>query len=124
MSRSDADPLQHPRLSQYARRYRTGWFIIGAAMVFASLVAVALPWPMKVLADFVLGNEKPTGAIAWLISVLPRASSSKYALAIWAALGGLVLFILNALIDVVLTCSWVRFGQAAVYNLAQSIFAA
>ena len=41
----------------------------------------------------------------------------------WVALGGLAVFVVNSVVDVILSLAWVRVGQQMVYDLARDLFA-
>jgi ATP-binding cassette subfamily B protein/subfamily B ATP-binding cassette protein MsbA len=42
---------------------------------------------------------------------------------VWSVAGGLLIFVINSVVDVILTMSWIRFGQRMVYDLAKDLFA-
>jgi ATP-binding cassette subfamily B protein/subfamily B ATP-binding cassette protein MsbA len=76
-----------------------------------SAVTVLQPWPMKLLVDYALGDA---GSIA---SLSPAGM-------VWAAaLATLGLFLVNALLDVVVSWTWMATGQRMVYDLAADVFA-
>ncbi|HEX5421260.1 MAG TPA: ABC transporter ATP-binding protein, partial [Gammaproteobacteria bacterium] len=110
------------RLLSYAKPYRRGWFRIAAMSTVAGVVALAQPWPLKVVVDQILGQQPPGGAIAWLVQVLPGASSRTGLLA-WAALASLPLFLLSGLIEYRMALGWLRVGQRMVYDLERDLFA-
>ena len=85
--------------------------------------ALLQPWPMQVLADHVL-NGKPvtSSALAHLIAVLPGAGSTHGLLA-WVVAAGLLVFVFNSLLDLILTFGWINVGQRMVYDLARDLFA-
>ena len=75
-----------------------------------SAVTVLQPWPMKVLVDYALGN-------AGKIAVLSASAM------IWGAAGAtLGLFLINALLDVVVSWTWMATGQRMVYDLTADVF--
>lgn len=109
------------RLLGYAKTYRPGWLLIAGLGILGSGVALATPWPMKVVVDQILGQKDPRGAIAWLVDHLPGASSSG-GLLLWAALGSIGIFLLSSLVEAALALNWLRVGQRTVYDLARDLF--
>src|SRR6185503_11360936 len=73
------------------------------------------PWPMQMLVDHVLGTAS--------YSVGLPGASSRHGLLIWIVGAGLGIFLLNAVMDAVLTLSWPRIGQSMVYDLAAQMLA-
>jgi ATP-binding cassette subfamily B protein len=75
-----------------------------------SVTTVLQPWPLKLLVDHALGNA---GAIA---GMSPSAT-------IWFAAGAtLGLFLINVLLDVVVSWTWMAAGQRMVYELTADVF--
>src|SRR5687767_10019523 len=94
----------------YARPYRAQWSAIVALTVTASAVALLTPWPMQFLVDHVLGDVPLPPALARLLSWAPDLSSAPLMIALVVS-AGLLLLVVNALLDAVLTCAGVRVGQ-------------
>ena len=90
-------------LLQYARRYWKGWLLILVVTFASAGLALAYPWPLKVLVDDVLGNHQGN-------------------LLLWVVLAELGIFAAGSVLDVVLTTLWVKVGQAMVYDLAGDLF--
>ena len=114
---------RYRRLLAYGRRYRSGWVLIAALNLLSGFLALAQPWPMKVVIDHVLAQRPSVGALGWLVEILPGAAGSRGGLLLWAAFGTLGIFLLGSLIDVMLAIGWLRVGQQTVYDLAQDLFA-
>jgi ATP-binding cassette, subfamily B, bacterial len=75
-----------------------------------SATTVLQPWPMKLLVDFALGDA---GTVAGL-----SASAT-----IWLVAGAtLGLFLINVLLDVVVSWTWMATGQRMVYDLTADVF--
>jgi ATP-binding cassette subfamily B protein len=75
-----------------------------------SLTTVLHPWPLKLLIDHALGDA---GAIAGM-----SATST-----LWVAAGAtLGLFVLNVLLDVLVSWTWMAAGQRMVYELTADVF--
>ncbi|MDE3066726.1 MAG: ABC transporter ATP-binding protein [Verrucomicrobiota bacterium] len=113
---------KYRRLLQYARRQRFHFVLIFALTVTTSALAALQPWPLKLLADHVLGKvpapEVLDHALGWF-----ALEPTKTVLLWVAVLGGLVLFLLNSALDVVLTQWWTFAGRRMVYDLAADLFA-
>ena len=90
-------------LLAYARRYWKGWLLILVVTFCSAALALAYPWPLKVLVDQVLSNHESH-------------------LLVWVVLAELGIFAAGSTLDVVLTTLWIKVGQAMVYNLAGDIF--
>ncbi len=110
------------RLLGYARPYWRGWVLIAAATMFSTIFALAQPWPMKIVVDNVLGGHALTEPLAGAISFLPGVDTPQGLLA-WTVAAGLLLFMVNSVLDVILTFSWIRFGQRMVFDVAADLFA-
>jgi len=98
----------HPRewapLLAYAQRRWRGWVVIFLVTLASAGLALAYPWPLKVLVDQVLGKHEG-------------------GLLLWVVLAELGVFAVGSALDVVLTTLWVKVGQAMVYDLAGDLFA-
>lgn len=110
------------RLLLYARPHWRFFVLIAVLTIAASVLAAAQPWPMKLLADHVLGKAPlPPFLHRGLetFSIEPTTS----ALLVIIVSGGLALFALHSLLDVGLTWAWTLGGRRLVYGLAQDLFA-
>jgi ATP-binding cassette subfamily B protein/subfamily B ATP-binding cassette protein MsbA len=110
------------RILRYALPHWPGWALIAGVTLLSNAVSLIQPWPMKILVDHVLGQEPAPATLARVIEWLPGGGHPA-GLLIWVVLGGLALFAINSVSDVVLTFAWVRVGQRTVYDLAQALFA-
>jgi ATP-binding cassette subfamily B protein len=109
------------RLLGYAITDPRGWVLIFVLTLLGSGLSLLLPWPMKVVADRVLGAA-PADGLTGLLDLLPGAGSKRGLLA-WAVGLGLAVFALQGAIDAILTREWTRRGQSMVYRLAGDLFA-
>ena len=50
-----------------ARPYRVGLIVILLAMLVETLATLALPWPLKVVIDSVIGGDPASGWVVWLV---------------------------------------------------------
>ena len=109
-------------LLRYVGRQRRSFLIISILTAGAALLAAAQPWPMAIVIDQVLKKlPRPPGLEAvfrWL-GVNPAPAE----LLVVAALGGLVLFVLNSVLEMGLTTAWTLAGRRMVYQLAGDLFA-
>src|SRR5688500_11613192 len=94
-------------LSTLMPYFRQQWGRLAALILMSGLfsaVTVLRPWPMKLLVDYALGDA---GAFAGLS---PTGM-------VWAAaLATLGLFLINALLDVIVSWTWMATGQRMVYD--------
>jgi len=124
--RTDADTStsrmrSYRRLCRYAAPYRRGWVTIVATTLLSTALSVLQPWPIKVFVDHVLGDTPMRGALA-AIERLPWAGTPGGLLG-WVVLVGLLLFVVNSAVEVVLSLQWTRVGRRMVYQLARDLFA-
>jgi ABC-type multidrug transport system fused ATPase/permease subunit len=80
------------------------------------------PWPLKLLIDHVLSGKPLPDWARTITTILPSAQSP-LGLALYVAIVGVVLFCVDAALDVVNTRTWISTGQKLVYALACRIFA-
>ncbi len=113
---------KYRKLIAYAlRQWR--WILVIIGLTAASSVAAAAsPWPMKLLADYALGNVAVPLALEAALGIL-KVDSTRGTLVVLAALGSLILFAVNSLIGMGLSLSWNVCGQRMVYDLAADLFA-
>jgi ATP-binding cassette subfamily B protein/subfamily B ATP-binding cassette protein MsbA len=123
--RTDADTSSrvrgYRRLCGYAAPYRRGWVTIVATTLLSTALSVLQPWPIKVLVDHVLGDTPMRGSLA-AIERLPWAGTRGGLLG-WVVLAGILLFVVNSVVEVVLSLQWTRVGRRMVYQLARDLFA-
>ena len=59
-----------PLLRELLRPYRRTLAIILAATLVQMVMGLAVPWPLKVILDNVVGNHPPPQWIAWLFPMV------------------------------------------------------
>jgi ATP-binding cassette, subfamily B, bacterial len=103
-------------LMPYVTHRRAGLTRIVVATFGASALALLLPWPLKILADDVLGERRAVGVMA----ALPFTKHVGVAVA-YVGLASLVLFAAATALETWLTTLWVRVGNAMTYDLAGDV---
>ena len=111
------------RLLRFSLLHWRGWLGLLLLTLSASVLSLLQPWPMRMLVDGVLGRRQvsPWMNRAAELAGLPTVSLRGFAALIAAA--GLLLFVMNALLDAGQALAWVRLGQEIVYDLARKTFA-
>jgi len=104
------------------RPHRGRFAVITALTLLGSALAALQPWPMKLIADHVLGQQPLPGSLAACFNALHFESTPLRLLA-FATIGGLLLFALHSVVELVLTSTWTVAGRQMVYDLAQELFA-
>jgi ATP-binding cassette subfamily B protein/subfamily B ATP-binding cassette protein MsbA len=102
------------------RQWRFFALIFGGTLLSA-LVVPLQPWPMKLLADQVLGGRPVPDWLAGGLHAVSLAPTPRALLGV-VVLGGLGLFALNSLLEVAITRGWVVGGRRMVYELTQEVF--
>jgi ATP-binding cassette, subfamily B, bacterial len=112
---------RHAWIKGYLLRQRRRLALILGLTVAASAVTALQPWPLKILADYALGDDQaPQWLQALLSGISPQITPVLLILA--AALGGLVLFMLNSAIESGLSLLWTGAGQRMLYDVAADLF--
>ena len=78
-----------------SRPYRKLVGIILLAMLFETLIGLAIPWPLKIIIDNVVGHHPLPGSLRWMNLIFP--SENKMQLAAVAAISFIVITALGAL---------------------------
>jgi len=95
--------------------------VLLAALLLLSLglaaTAALYPWPIKLLADFALGDAELPAALAGLPGI-----GSPLSLILLAAVASLGLFAVRAALDAATRWLWALAGQRMVYRLAEEVF--
>ncbi len=113
---------KYKNILRYARPHWLAFTLIFALTVCGSLLPALQPWPLKLLADNVLGHLPLQPALASILRALSLSPTPGAILAL-AALGGLVLFGLNSVLNAALTWAWTLTGRRMVYELSEDLFA-
>ena len=107
-------------LSYAVRRWRALMLVL-VTMVLKTGLDVLGPWPMKVIADYVLGHKAVPDAIARSVEALSGQVTS-YKLLAWSVAAMIVLFLLNWIVGVAESFAVVSLGQRMFYELAADLF--
>jgi ATP-binding cassette subfamily B protein/subfamily B ATP-binding cassette protein MsbA len=98
-----------------------GWSVLIAATLLTSLISLLNPWPLKLLLDYVLSKHGLPDSATVVTARLPRAETA-LGFAAYVAIAGVVLFVLETSLDVLLQRRWIRTGQQLVYELSARLF--
>ena len=113
---------KYQKLLEYARPHWRFFVLIFVLTIAASGLAALQPLPLAFLTDHVLGEAPlPTWLQAWFDAFSIEVKPERVLVGV--VLGGLVLFALNSLFEIVLTWAWTLAGRRMVYALAQDLFA-
>src|SRR5258708_18723153 len=113
---------KYNQILSYARPHWLLVFFLCLLTMVTAAAAALQPWPLKLLADCVLGQDPLPQALASVFQTFSWRATPQAILCL-AAFGGLALFALSSLLDAVLTCLWTFAGRRIVYYLAQDLFA-
>ncbi|MFN2502260.1 MAG: ABC transporter ATP-binding protein [Pyrinomonadaceae bacterium] len=111
----------YKKLFHYPLLYWRGWIFILVLTLASTCFNLVQPWPLKVLVDHVFDQKPFADGIARFISLVPGTQTTT-GLLFWVALAGLVIFVINSSLDIVLTFSWIRVGRKMVYDLTCDLF--
>jgi len=106
----------------YLQRQRAYVPLIVLATFGGALAAALQPWPVKLIVDQILGQAPWP---PWLQSAFDAwgGMPSRPSLLFLLVLGGLLVFVLTALLDAALTWMWTRAGLSMVHDLSRDLFA-
>jgi len=112
---------RYTRLMPYIRHQWPALAIILVLTVIAAAVTTLIPWPLKILVDYAIGETAlplPAGEFLGFLSLQP----TPLLLIAAASLASIGLFALNSALDVGITWFWSATSQRMVYDLAADIF--
>jgi ATP-binding cassette, subfamily B, bacterial len=109
-------------LIRYVARQRRSFVVIFVLSVAASLLTVCQPWPMKLVVDQVLNSLPLPSVVGGGFKEL-GLKPTVWGLLVLATAGGLLLFVLNSLVEVMVITRWTVAGRRMVYDLAEDLFA-
>ncbi len=112
----------YKKLLKYPLFYWRGWVFILIVTLLSTAFNLLQPLPMKVLVDHVFGQKPVTEGLAQILAWIPWTGNDR-GLLFWVAVAGLIIFVFNSALDIILTFSWIRVGQQMVYDLMRDIFA-
>jgi ATP-binding cassette subfamily B protein len=112
---------RYSRLLPYIRRQWRWLAAILLLTLVSAAVAALLPWPLKILVDYALGDSALPLQVK---SALGNASPGTMSLLLIAAASGasLALFVLNSALQASQTWLWSVAGQRMIYDLAAALF--
>ena len=121
-----SDPKKNGRsdynlLKKYPLSSWKGLVLILIITLLSTAFNLLQPLPMKVLVDHVFDNKSTGDGIAQFLVWVPW-SASPASLLLWITLTGLLIFVVNSSLNVVLTFLWIRVGQKMVYDLTCDLF--
>ena len=114
--------LRYRTLLRYVDRQRRSFLLIAGLTVAAPVLAVCQPWPMKLAVDHVLGRLPLPAPLAALLHAV-GARPTPLLLLLIAALGGVLLVVLNSLVETALITRWTAAGRRMVYDLSEDLLA-
>ena len=98
----------------YVARQRGFLLLVFALILAASGTAALQPWPMKWLVDFLEKRPLPE-----FLAGMAKQSATLILVTVGA---GLILFALNAVLEVLSTVAWTVSGRRIVYSLSEDLF--
>jgi ATP-binding cassette subfamily B protein/subfamily B ATP-binding cassette protein MsbA len=96
--------------------------IIGVLTVVAAGVAVLMPWPLKLLVDYALGDQSLPGGVVEAVNSVGLEPNT-LVLVFAAGVASFALFVLNTALNWGITWSWAVSGYRMLYDLAADVFA-
>lgn len=110
------------KLLRYAKPYRGRFVLLFVMTLTASAVTALQPWPMKLVVDYLLGHIPLPNPVRSVLNALSISSEPLKVLPV-IVLAGLVLYLLNGLLDAALAWGWTSAGRRIVNDLARDMFA-
>jgi ATP-binding cassette, subfamily B, bacterial len=110
------------RLLRYVQKERKSFLFIFILTVAAALLAALQPWPLALLINYVLMSMPMPDPLAEILKFLSMPVTP-FSLLAFLVSAGLVLFILNSVVEAGLTWMWTAAGRRLVYQLSQDLFA-
>jgi ATP-binding cassette subfamily B protein/subfamily B ATP-binding cassette protein MsbA len=112
---------RYTRLMPYIRRQWRALAVILLLTIVAAVVTALMPWPLKILVDYALGDAGVPPIIRSSLDDF-SLSPSPLLLIMAAGVASLGLFVVNSALEVSLTWYWSAAGQRMVYDLAEDLF--
>jgi ATP-binding cassette subfamily B protein/subfamily B ATP-binding cassette protein MsbA len=98
-----------------------GLVLILAATLLSAAMAVAQPWPLKIIVDNALGGEPLSGALSLGLEAL-ALSPTPITLILGAAIAGALITTLTAAMSTAITWGWAATGGRMVFDLMGAVF--
>jgi ATP-binding cassette, subfamily B, bacterial len=105
----------------YVTKEWRGLVLILAATLLSAAMAVAQPWPLKIIVDNALGGEPLSGALARGLEAL-ALSPTPMTLILGAAIAGVLITTLTAVMSTAITWGWAATGGRMVFDLMRAVF--
>ncbi len=112
---------RYARMMPYIMRQKRGLAVILILTIVSAATAALMPWPLKILVDYALGDAEIPAFIESFFAAL-SISIAPMVLIFAAAIASFALFALNSALDVGTTWTWSASGMRMVYDLARDLF--
>ena len=99
-----------------------GLLLILVMTIASAGVAALMPWPLKILVDYALGDADVPAILGSVLGALSLETTA-VVLIVTASVVSLLLFALNSALDAGLNYAWSSYGLRMVYDLASDLFA-
>jgi len=120
--RKEPSPVnRYRRLAAYASRRWPALASIVFLTLISALVTALMPWPIKILVDYALGDVASPVLFRSIIDYLSVAQTAGLLIVMAGAIS-LLLFLISSVLDVALTMMWSSTGQRMVYDFAADLF--
>ena len=107
-----------PRVRPYMRPYRRLTYTSTGLTFLSAIVALAEPWPLAIIVDNVLGDQKTGGIVESLVGTDP----GRYTLLVFAVLAGFLLTFLSHGITVISDWTSAKLNERMVLDLRSDLF--
>jgi ATP-binding cassette subfamily B protein len=112
---------RYTRLMPYIRRQWRALAVILLLTLVAALVTALMPWPLKILVDYALGDHALPPVVERFLDYFGLIPSPLL-LIVAASIASLGTFALNSALEVALTWYWSATGQNMLYHLGSALF--
>ena len=109
-----------PLLRELLRPYRRTLALIVAATVVTMAMSLAAPWPLKVILDNVVANDRPPAWIAWLLPMVGGTTKAHIAAA--AGIATVVIAVISGAAFYVASYSTEKLGQSIGNDLRVRLY--
>ncbi len=113
---------RYHRMLPYIRREWRRLSVISALTAMMAGISVLMPWPLKLLVDYALGEQPVPVAVAAPLTAVGLEPNT-LVLIVTAGVTSFALFALNATLNWGITWSWAVSGYRMLYDLAADLFA-
>jgi ATP-binding cassette subfamily B protein/subfamily B ATP-binding cassette protein MsbA len=121
-ARADKSSLKTQlRLLRYVLPHWRELKMILITMALAIGVDVLQPWPMKILVDDILGDQRSPKWLNRMAGALP-GSSGDGGLLIWVCVATVLIYVLHTVVSMANTYATVGLGRRMTYNLGADLF--